>query len=119
MFPAVRRSVRAGTQLSHAQGALLVASAAFAFSFNAIAFRAAKEITDWQFLFYRAGSVCIAMAILLAIRFGRDAPRRIIRAEWRHVAAGVVLATTFALFVLALSRTASATVLLMQSAAPF
>ena len=119
MFPAVRRSVRAGTGLSHAQGALLVAAAALAFSFNALAFRAATDITDWQFLFYRAGSVCVAMAILLAVRFGHDAPRRIIGAEWRHVAAGIVLASTFAMFVLALSRTAAATVLLMQSAAPF
>jgi DME family drug/metabolite transporter len=119
VFPAVRRSVRAGTQLTHTQGVLLVATAAFVFSFNAWTFRATDEISSWQFLFYRAGSVGLAMAILLGVRFGRDAPRRILRAEWRHVAAGLVLATTFVFFLMALARTTAATVLLMEGTSPF
>lgn len=119
MFPAVRRSVRAGTSLTHAQGALLVATAAFVFSFNAWTFRATDEASDWQFLFYRSGSVSVAMAVLLGVRFGRAAPRRVLTAEWRHVAAGLVLASTFAFFLLALARTTAATVLLMEGTSPF
>jgi drug/metabolite transporter (DMT)-like permease len=59
------------------------------------------------------------MAILLFIRFRADAPRRILQAEWRHVVAGMLLAGMFVIFVTALSRTTAATVLFLQSAAPF
>ncbi len=119
MFPAVRRSATTRAPLTHRQGALLVATAGVIFSFGPLAFRAAEESTEWQFLLYRSASAAVAMALLLLIRFGSDAPRRIIRAEWRHVAAGILLAGMFTLFVTALSRTTAATVLFLQSAAPF
>jgi drug/metabolite transporter (DMT)-like permease len=98
---------------------VLVAGAGVIFSFGPLTFRAAEESTEWQFLLYRSASAAVAMALLLLFRFGSDGPRRILRAEWRHVAAGVLLAGMFTLFVTSLSRTTAATVLFLQSAAPF
>ena len=104
-------------ELSERQGAALVASAGVVFSITAIVLRAVDEATDWQVLTYRGASTALAMAGLIWLR-RNGRPVRLRSTTWRTVLAGVVLAATSMLYVLALSRTSAATTLFLLAAAP-
>ena len=104
-------------ELSERQGAALVASAGVVFSITAIVLRAVDEATVWQVLTYRGASTALAMAGLIWLR-RNGRPVRLRSTTWRTVLAGVVLAATSMLYVLALSRTSAATTLFLLAAAP-
>ena len=117
MFRDVVRAFAGEGELSERQGAALLAGAGVVFSITAIVFRAVDEATDWQFLTYRGVSTALAMAGLIWLR-RNGRPVRLRSATWRTVLAGVVLAATSMLYVLALSRTTAATTLFLLAAAP-
>lgn len=104
-------------ELSERQGAALVAAAGVVFSVTAIAYRAVDQATDWQFLAYRGGSTALAMVLLVWAR-RRGRPVRLADTTWRTVVAGLVLAITSTLYILALARTSAATTLFLLAAAP-
>jgi drug/metabolite transporter (DMT)-like permease len=104
-------------ELSERQGAALVAASGVVFSMTAIVLRAVDEATDWQVLTYRGASTAAAMALLIWLR-RNGRPVRLRSTTWRTVLAGVVLAATSMLYVLALSRTSAATTLFLLAAAP-
>lgn len=113
----VMRAFAGEGELSERQGAALVAASGVVFSITAIVLRAVDEATDWQVLTYRGGSTALAMVLLVWLRRG-GRPVRLSDTTWRTVAAGVVLAATSMLYVLALSRTSAATTLFLLAAAP-
>lgn len=105
------------TELTERQGALMVAGAGVIFSFTAIAYRAVDSATDWQFLAYRGGSTTLAMLALVALR-RRSRPVQLRGTTPRTVLAGLTLAVTSMLYILALGRTSAATTLFLLAAAP-
>jgi drug/metabolite transporter (DMT)-like permease len=117
----VIRSVRdafvGDATLTERQGGLLVVGSGVMFSMTTIAYAAVDEASEIQFLAYRGASTGLAMVILVALRrrhrpvdFSAIAP-----ASW---VAGVVLAGTSMLYILALGRTTAATTVFLLAAAP-
>lgn len=117
MFGDVARAFAGEGELSERQGAALVASAGVVFSVTAIAYRAVDDASDWQFLAYRGASTTLAMILLIWLR-RNGRPVRLRSATWLTVLAGLVLATTSMLYILALARTSAATTLFLLAAAP-
>lgn len=117
MLPDVVRAFAGEGELSERQGATLVATAGVVFSITAIVLRAVDEATDWQVLTYRGASTALAMMLLVGLR-RNGRPVRLGDTTWRTALAGVVLAATSMLYVLALSRTSAATTLFLLAAAP-
>jgi DME family drug/metabolite transporter len=116
-FATIARTFAGEVQLTERQGALMVAGSGVIFSFTAIAYRAVDEATDFQFLAYRGGSTTLAMlALVLLRRRSRPVPFR--GTTPRTVLAGLVLAATSMLYILALGRTSAATTLFLLAAAP-
>ncbi len=103
--------------LSERHGAVLVATAGVVFSFTAIAYRAVDGATDWQFLAYRGASTAAAM-LLLTLARSRHRPVPFRETNRRVFGAGLILAVTSMLYILALSRTSAATTLFLLAAAP-
>lgn len=116
----LRRIGRAFTghgELSEREGAALVAASGVVFSVTAISYRAVDAATEWQFLAYRGASTTAAMLLLVALRRG-GTPVRLANTTWRTVLAGVVLAASSMLYILALARTSAATTLFLIASAP-
>ena len=108
MIRQVVRAFAGEAELSEQQGAALVAAAGVVFS---------DDATEWQFLAYRGGSTALAMVVLVWLR-RNGRPVRLGDTTKRTVAAGLVLATTSTLYILALARTSAATTLFLLAAAP-
>ena len=117
MFASVAKAFAGQLDLTERQGAIMVAGSGVIFSFTAIAYRAVDDATDWQFLAYRGGSTALAMLALVALR-RRSRPVRFRGTTRRTVLAGLVLAATSMLYILALGRTSAATTLFLLAAAP-
>ena len=117
MFASIANTFAGELELTERQGAIMVAGSGVIFSFTAIAYRAVDDATDWQFLAYRGGSTALAMLALVALR-RRSRPVRFRGTTPRTVLAGLVLAATSMLYILALGRTSAATTLFLLAAAP-
>jgi DME family drug/metabolite transporter len=114
---AVGRAFVGEGELTERQGAILVAGSGVAFSVTAIAFRGVESAGDFQFLTYRGLSTALVMALLIIVRrTGR--PVSFAGVTWKTWVAGLVLAITSMLYILALSRTSAATTLFLLAAAP-
>ncbi len=96
---------------------MLVATAGVVFSFTAIAYRAVESATDWQFLAARGASTTAAM-LLLTLARSRHRPVPFRQTNARVVLAGLILAVTSMLYILALARTSAATTLFLLATAP-
>jgi drug/metabolite transporter (DMT)-like permease len=113
----VARAFTGERELSERQGSIVLAASGVVFSITAISYRAVEAASEWQFLAYRGLSTSVAMALLvLARRSGR--PVRLGDATWRTVLAGIVLAGSSMLYILALARTSAATTLFLLASAP-
>lgn len=99
-------------------GILIVVAAAVVFSFNSLVFRGVDAATDWQFLTWRGCSVAIAMIIWLAIRHRGKAWTAVRDGGRPALIAGLFLAGSFSLFILAIARISVATTLFLQAASP-
>jgi DME family drug/metabolite transporter len=117
MFRDVVRAFGGEGTLSERQGAILVALAGVSFSITAISYRAVESATEWQFLAYRGGSTAVVMLLLIAAR-RRGRPVQLTGTTWRTFVAGIVLASSSMLYILALARTSAATTLFLLSSAP-
>ena len=104
--------------LSRLQGSLVVLFCGFMFSFGPLTFRALRDADAWQFLFHRSWATAVVSAVII-VSAGRNPLRSVVEAGLRQVAAGLVVAGLFTLFIVALSRASAAFVLLMQSTSPF
>ena len=104
--------------LSRQQGSLVVLFCGLMFSFGPLAFRALRDADAWQFLFHRSWATAVVSAAII-VAAGRNPLRSVVEAGLRQVAAGLVVAALFTLFIVALSRASAAFVLLMQSTSPF
>ncbi|MEC8920443.1 MAG: DMT family transporter, partial [Actinomycetota bacterium] len=104
--------------LTRQQGSLVVLFCGLMFSFGPLAFRALREADAWQFLFHRSWATAVVSAAII-VAAGRNPLRSVVEAGLRQVAAGLVVAGLFTLFIVALSRASAAFVLLMQSTSPF
>jgi DME family drug/metabolite transporter len=114
---AVRDAFAGEGELTERQGGLLVVGSGVLFSITAIAYAAVEDASDFQFLAYRGLSTALAMIVLVLVR-RRHRPvdfSTLTRTTW---VAGVVLACTSMLYILALARTSAATTLFLLAAAP-
>ena len=104
--------------LTRRSGALLVLATGVVFSFGALFFRATDDVDAWQYLAFRGGGAVAVVGPLLLWRNRADVGAIRRRLPWQHAAAGTVLGTLMISFILALSRTDAAFVLLFQALAP-
>ena len=103
---------------SETVASLLVLLAGVVFSFGPLIFRSTSgEASAWQYMFWRfiglgavAGAGLIAMGVLLC---RRPQPR------WRDAGGGLMMCGCNVCFIVALDRVDAATVLLLQSLAPW
>ncbi|MBC8365270.1 MAG: DMT family transporter [Actinobacteria bacterium] len=105
-------------QLSRTQGFVAVLLAGTMFSFGPLTFRAVREADAWQYLFHRALWTGVVAAVVISIG-GRSPVTAIRRSGRRQQIAGLLLGTMFGIFVVALSRTTAAFILLLQCTSPF
>lgn len=104
--------------LTRRQGAVLVLATGVVFSFGALFYRATDDVDAWQYLAFRgAGAVGVVGPLLMWRNRGNLGSIRH-RLPWQHALAGIVLGTLMISFILALSRTDAAFVLLFQALAP-
>lgn len=117
VFTALRDAFVGDGDLTERQGAVLVFSAGTVFSLTAISLAGVEGASDFQFLTYRGASTALAMLLLIVARRGG---RPVSFAGVTPIVwlAGVVLATTSMLYILALSRTSAATTVFLLAAAP-
>lgn len=118
MRTAVVRAWMGDGSLTHRQGAMLLAGSGVVFSFTGILFRGVEKATDWQFLAVRGLGMALAMGSLVLLR-RRHRPVDLTSMGPPTVAAGVLLAATATLYVLALSRTTVAMTTAFIAAGPF
>ena len=104
--------------LTRFQGSVLVLLAGAIFSVGPLTFRAVLEADAWQYLFYRGFSAAVVAALTIMV-IGRNPVRSIVDGGFCQVAAGLLLGTLFVLFIVSLSRTTAAFVLLLQCTSPF
>jgi drug/metabolite transporter (DMT)-like permease len=117
MLRDLARAFAGEIQLTERQGAILLATSGVVFSITAISYRAVESATEWQFLAYRGASTALAMLLLIwARRNGR--PVRLRDTTPRTLVAGLVLASSSMLYILALARTSAATTLFLLASAP-
>ncbi len=117
MLRDLARAFAGEIQLTERQGALLLATSGVVFSITAISYRAVESASEWQFLAYRGASTALAMLLLIwARRNGR--PVRLRDTTPRTLVAGLVLASSSMLYILALARTSAATTLFLLASAP-
>ncbi len=99
------------------RGALFIAAATLCWSTGGILVRSVS-VDDWTVIFYRSFFLVIAFAIYLAARHGAAAPQLFHAAGWSGVLSGLLVSGAFVFFILAMTRTLVATVLVILSAAP-
>jgi len=104
--------------ITHRQGSLLVLASALVFSFGGLVFRATSDISAWGYLFFRGVGVVAATGIIVAFTWRGQLAATVERVEPTHIAAGVLLGAINCLFIVALSVTTVAYVLVFQSLAP-
>lgn len=103
---------------SHLRGSLLVLLAGVVFSFGALFFRWTDDISAWEYLTTRSlGAVVVTGAVFSLQHRGR-VRAEVASVERVHVVAGVVLGSTFCLFIVSLSEADAAFVLFFQALAP-
>jgi drug/metabolite transporter (DMT)-like permease len=104
--------------LTRRSGALLVLAAGGIFSFGALFFRATDNINAWQYLTFRGLGAALVVGPVLwwQNRSELAAIRR--RLPWQHGVAGVLLGSMMISFIVSLTYTDAAFVLLFQAAAP-
>ena len=106
-------------EITRLQGAAIVLASGVIFSFGPLTFRAIEAATDWQFLAYRGGSVGVVALIGLLIRYRGKTAEIVLYAGPRIWLAGALIGSAFGLFILSIARISVATILLLQTAAPF
>ena len=104
--------------LTHLQGALIVFGAGFVFSFGGLAFRSVEDIGAWEYLFFRGLGMLGAATAVLAVRYRGRYDVLLHGVEKGHLIAGIVLAMMNTLFIVSLSFTSVAFVLILQTLAP-
>lgn len=104
--------------LTRRTGAVLVLSAGVVFSFGGLFFRATDDVDAWQYLTFRGLGAVAVVAPMVWWRNRSDlgAVRR--QLPWQHGAAGVLLGGMMISFIVALTHTDVAFVLLFQALAP-
>ncbi len=88
------------------------------FSFGGLFFRAADDIDAWQYLTFRGLGAVLVVAPIVWWQNRQDLGGVVRRLAWQHAAAGVLLGTMMISFIVALSHTDVAFVLLFQALAP-
>ncbi|MEO0492629.1 MAG: EamA family transporter, partial [Actinomycetota bacterium] len=99
-------------------GAVLVLLAGVVFSFGGLFFRATDDIDAWQYLTARGVGAVSVVAPIVWWRNRRDLGQVLERLPWQHGAAGVLLGSMMVSFIVSLTHTDVAFVLLFQAVAP-
>ncbi len=108
------------SRINARNGALVVLLAGVVFSFGPLTFRWKTDgTTEWQFLFYRSGTLALAVALLFASRHGHRSVAVFRQSIAKTVIAGALLMGMFTAFIVAIARIDAATTLVLQSLAPF
>ena len=100
--------------LSHLQGSLIILATGVGFSFGGLAFRSV-EIGSWEYLVFRGLGMGVVAAVVLAVRYRRRFSDLTSKVAPAHLLAGVVLGGMNILFIVSLTFTTVAFVLLLQT----
>ncbi len=104
--------------LTHRSGALLVLASGVLFSFGSLFFRATQTLDAWQYLTFRGYGAFLAILPVVWFQNRGRLGTVVTRVEPAHVIAGLVLTTMMVAFIVALTHTDTAFILLFQTAGP-
>ena len=102
----------------HAKGLMLVVGGVLLLTPDALLIRLIA-IDHWNLLVWRGFLQALSLSLILLVLYGRGTPAVFRASGRRAVSAGVVLATSTICFIVALSYTTVANVLVILAAAPF
>ena len=103
--------------LSHLQGALIIFATGVGFSFGGLAFRSV-DIGAWEYLVFRGLGMGAVAAVVLGVRYRNRFSELTDKVAPAHVLAGAILAGMNILFIVSLTFTSVAFVLLLQTVSP-
>ncbi|MFO0996170.1 MAG: DMT family transporter [Alphaproteobacteria bacterium] len=104
---------------AYRRGVVCCAAAGMLASFNGILFRGVEHASDWQVVFWRSGTMALALLVLLAVRKRGHIATAFRAAGWPAVVAGLTLGTSNFTFSLAMIHTTVANALFINAGAPF
>jgi drug/metabolite transporter (DMT)-like permease len=103
--------------MSRSRGALLILAATLCWSTGGVFVRAV-EADAWTIVFWRSLALALVLAAAIVLRHGRRAPARFRAIGWAGLLSALLVAASFVFFILAISLTLIANVLVIMSAAP-
>jgi len=95
-----------------------VLGAGVMFSFGSLFFRATDTLDAWQYLTFRGYGAFLAVLPVLWLQNRGDLGAIVRRVEARHVLAGLIVSAMMIAFIVALTHTDTAFILLFQAAGP-
>lgn len=104
--------------LTRRSGAFLVLACGVFFSFGGLFFRATEGVDAWQYLTLRGAGAALVVGPVLAWQNRGELAAIGRRLPWQHAVAGMVLGTMMVSFIVSLTHTDVAFVLLFQALAP-
>lgn len=105
-------------QLTRRSGALVVLASGVVFSFGALFFRATDDVDAWQYLAFRGMGAVLVVGPLLGWQNRGELRSLPSRQPWQHLVAGFLLGAMMISFIVSLTHTDAAFVLLFQALAP-
>jgi drug/metabolite transporter (DMT)-like permease len=102
----------------YTRGVALVTGAALIWSLGGLVARLIENDNSWTTIFWRSASAFAFLLAFLAITDGRQAPRRLAGMGWQGLIVGLCFAGASISFIVALSLTSVAKVLIIMSATP-
>ncbi len=103
--------------ISHLQGSLIILATGIGFSFGGLAFRSV-DIGSWEYLVFRGLGMGVVAVVVLVLRYRHRYGELVETLAPAHLAAGLILGAMNVLFIVSLTYTSVAFVLLLQTLAP-
>jgi drug/metabolite transporter (DMT)-like permease len=103
---------------AYLRGVVMVMAAGVLWSLGGLMVRSMEEAGAWQILFVRSTAVALTVLAVLVWRYRGDWLRKVRRAGWLALIAGMLLGAGFCGFIFALMHTTVANAVFMLSASP-
>lgn len=103
--------------MSRSRGALLILAATLCWSTGGVFVRAV-DADAWTIVFWRSLALALVLAAAIVLRHGRRAPAQFRAIGWAGLLSALLVAASFVFFILAISLTLIANVVVIMSAAP-
>jgi len=107
------------TPAEHRKGIALMIGATLCWATAGILVRNMEVVDGWQITFWRSFFMSAFLLVVLSVQHGRRLPQRVRAMGWAGVISGMLFAWMMISFILALSLTTVANVLVVGSISPF